>query len=71
MLTDVLRNVSAFGLTLIPLDVRQESDRHEEVLDAITRFVGEGSYAQWDEETRISWMTKEISSTRPLLRAGV
>jgi phosphoenolpyruvate carboxylase len=71
MLTDVLRNVSAFGLTLIPLDVRQESDRHEEALDAITRFLGKGSYAQWDEETRISWMTKEISSTRPLLRAGV
>jgi phosphoenolpyruvate carboxylase len=70
-LTDVLRNVSAFGLTLIPLDVRQESDRHEEALDAITRFLGKGSYAQWDEKTRISWMTKEISSTRPLLRAGV
>jgi phosphoenolpyruvate carboxylase len=71
ILTDVLRNVSAFGLTLIPLDVRQESDRHEEALDAITRFLGKGSYSQWDEETRISWMTKEISSTRPLLRAGV
>jgi phosphoenolpyruvate carboxylase len=47
-LTDVIRNVSAFGLTLVPLDVRQESDRHEEAVDAITRFLGLGSYKQWD-----------------------
>ena len=71
MLTDVLRNVSAFGLTLIPLDVRQESDRHEEAIDAITRYLGLGSYAQWDEETRISWLTSQISSNRPLLREGI
>jgi phosphoenolpyruvate carboxylase len=71
ILTDIVRNLASFGLTLIPLDVRQESDRHEEVLDSITRFLGKGSYAQWDEETRLSWMTKEISARRPLLRAGV
>lgn len=71
ILTDIIRNVSAFGLTLIPLDVRQESDRHEEALDAITRFLGLGSFAQWDEETRISWLTTQISSRRPLIRSGV
>jgi len=70
-LTDILRNVSAFGLALIPLDVRQESDRHEEALDAITRFLGLGSYSQWDEETKISWLTSQISSKRPLVRKGV
>jgi len=69
-LTDILRNVSAFGLALIPLDVRQESDRHEEALDAITRFLGLGSYSQWDEETKISWLTSQISSKRPLIRQG-
>lgn len=71
VLTDVLRNVSAFGLTLIPLDVRQESDRHEEAVDAITRFLGLGSYSQWDEDTKISWLSTQISSRRPLLRTGV
>lgn len=70
-LTNILRNVSAFGLTLIPLDVRQESDRHEEALDAITKFLGLGSYSQWDEETKISWLTSQISSRRPLIRDGV
>jgi phosphoenolpyruvate carboxylase len=71
VLTDILRNVSAFGLTLIPLDVRQESDRHEDALDAITRYLGLGSYAQWDEQTKISWLTSQISSKRPLLRQGI
>lgn len=69
-LTDVLRNVSAFGLTLVPLDVRQESDRHEEVLDSITRFLGLGSYSQWNEQTKISWLTQQLSSNRPFIRPG-
>ena len=70
ILTDIIRNVSAFGLTLVPLDVRQESDRHEEALDCITRHLGLGSYAQWDEDTRLSWLQQELTSKRPLLRPG-
>lgn len=69
-LTDIMRNVSAFGLTLVPLDIRQESDRHEEAIDAITRFLGLGSFSQWDEQTRISWLSTQISSKRPLIRPG-
>lgn len=71
LLTDIIRNVSAFGLTLVRLDIRQESDRHEEAMDAITRFLGLGSYSQWDEQTKISWLTAQISSKRPLVKAGV
>jgi phosphoenolpyruvate carboxylase len=70
-LTDIIRNLSAFGLTLIPLDVRQESDRHEEAVDAITRFLGLGSFSQWDEDTKISWLTSQIASRRPLIRSGI
>jgi phosphoenolpyruvate carboxylase len=47
-LTDVIHDISAFGLTLVPLNVRQESDCHEEAMDAITSFLGLGSYKQWD-----------------------
>jgi len=67
---DVLRNLSAFGLTLVPLDVRQESTRHTEALDSVTRHLGLGSYEQWDESTKISWLQKELSSSRPLIRSG-
>jgi phosphoenolpyruvate carboxylase len=70
-LTDVIRNVSAFGLTMVTLDVRQESTRHEEAMDTITRFLGLGSYSQWDEDTRLKWLEQQLASPRPLLRPGV
>lgn len=70
-LIDIIRRVSSFGLALAPLDIRQESDRHMEALDAITRFLGMGSYSQWDEPTRLSWLQKELSSPRPLIRKDV
>lgn len=65
---DVIRRICAFGLTLVPLDVRQESTRHTEALDAITRHLGIGSYAEWDEATKISWLQSELTSKRPLMR---
>lgn len=34
-----IRRVSTFGLSLMKLDIRQESTRHTEVIDAITRLV--------------------------------
>lgn len=65
---DFIRNLSSFGLTLCPLDVRQESTRHTEALDAITKHLGIGSYAEWDEPTKLSWLQAELSSKRPLIR---
>ena len=67
---DLIRNICAFGLTLVPLDVRQESTRHTEALDAITRYLGIGSYSEWDEATKISWLQSELSSKRPLIRSA-
>ena len=69
-LTDVIRNVHAFGLTMVTLDIRQESDRHEEALDSITRYLGLGSYSDWDEETKLSWLQQQLASARPLIRGG-
>jgi phosphoenolpyruvate carboxylase len=66
LLTDIIRRVSAFGLTLAPLDIRQESTRHTMALDAITRYLGIGSYSQWDEATKINWLQTELASKRPL-----
>eukprot|EP00539_Tryblionella_compressa_P014206 CAMPEP_0178826270 /NCGR_PEP_ID=MMETSP0746-20121128/6660_1 /TAXON_ID=913974 /ORGANISM="Nitzschia punctata, Strain CCMP561" /LENGTH=964 /DNA_ID=CAMNT_0020488079 /DNA_START=53 /DNA_END=2947 /DNA_ORIENTATION=+ len=70
-LTDIIRNVSAFGLNMVTLDIRQESTRHEEAIDAITRFLGLGSFSQWDEDTRLAWLEQQLASPRPLLRPGV
>ena len=66
-LADTIRRVAAFGLSLMPLDIRQESTRHSEALDAITKFLGVGSYLQWDEAERRRWLQQELQSKRPLL----
>ncbi|KAK6157557.1 hypothetical protein DH2020_011805 [Rehmannia glutinosa] len=65
-LLDFLRQVSTFGLSLVRLDIRQESERHTDVLDAITRHLEIGSYKQWPEERRQEWLLSELSGKRPL-----
>lgn len=68
LLIDIIRRVATFGLTLAPLDIRQESTRHTQALDSICRYLGIGSYAQWDEQTKINWLSSELSGKRPLFR---
>ena len=70
-LLDVLRRVAAFGVTMAPLDIRQESDRHTEALDAITTALRLGSYAEWDETRRIEFLVAELQNPRPLVPADL
>jgi phosphoenolpyruvate carboxylase len=70
-LTDVLRRVAAFGVTLAQLDIRQSSDRHADALDEITRALGLGSYAQWDEPARLDFLARELPNRRPLIPPGL
>ncbi|CAA0382468.1 putative phosphoenolpyruvate carboxylase [Arabidopsis thaliana] len=66
-LLDFLRQVSTFGLSLVRLDIRQESERHTDVLDAITKHLDIGSsYRDWSEEGRQEWLLAELSGKRPL-----
>ncbi|KAI3893147.1 hypothetical protein MKX03_020172 [Papaver bracteatum] len=65
-LLDFLRQVFTFGLSLVRLDIRQESDRHTDVMDAITNHLGIGSYKEWSEERRQEWLLSELSGKRPL-----
>ncbi|KAK9674491.1 hypothetical protein RND81_12G236200 [Saponaria officinalis] len=65
-LLDFLRQVSTFGLSLVKLDIRQESDRHTDVMDAITTHLEIGSYKEWSEEKRQNWLLSELSGKRPL-----
>ena len=70
-LTDLLRRVAAFGVTLARLDIRQEAGRHTQALDAITTAIGLGSYAAWSEDERLAFLVREISSARPLIPADL
>ncbi|RZC85070.1 hypothetical protein C5167_047856 [Papaver somniferum] len=65
-LLDFLRQVSTFGLSLVRLDIRKESDRHTEVMDAITNHLENGSYKGWSEERRQEWLRSELVGKRPL-----
>ncbi|NLS13493.1 phosphoenolpyruvate carboxylase [Vibrio sp. SM6] len=66
-LLDTLRRVKAFGIHLVRLDIRQESTRHAEALSELTRHLGIGDYEQWSEQDKISFLTNELASKRPLL----
>lgn len=67
-LRDLMRRLTCFGMCLVRLDVRQESDRHSEALDAITQHLGLGSYLQWTEGEKMEFLEKELKSARPLVR---
>lgn len=66
-LRDLIRRVVCFGVTLVRLDVRQDSSRHTALVDAITRALGLGSYADWDEGRRQEFLLRELESPRPLV----
>ncbi|HSG90911.1 MAG TPA: phosphoenolpyruvate carboxylase [Pseudomonadales bacterium] len=73
-LLDTLRRISAFGVHLVRLDVRQGAERHTEVLDAVTRWLGledaQGrTYGAWDEAARQRFLLDELQGRRPLFPA--
>ncbi|KAF5957988.1 hypothetical protein HYC85_005213 [Camellia sinensis] len=66
-LADLIRRVATFGMNLMKLDLRQESGRHSDTLDAITRYLDMGTYSEWDEEKRLEFLTRELKGKRPLI----
>ena len=65
-LTDVLRRLAAFGVTLVRLDVHQEAERHTEAVDAITRALGLGEYRCWPEDRRVDFLVTVLTRGRKL-----
>ncbi|MED6122200.1 Phosphoenolpyruvate carboxylase 4 [Stylosanthes scabra] len=66
-LADLIRRVATFGMVLMKLDLRQESGRHAETIDAITEFLDLGTYSEWDEEKKLEFLTRELKGKRPLV----
>jgi phosphoenolpyruvate carboxylase len=62
-LTDILRRIAAFGLTLARLDLRQESSRHAEAVDWIARARGLGAYENASEDDRLALLLRELTIT--------
>ncbi|MDF1528027.1 MAG: phosphoenolpyruvate carboxylase [Sedimenticola sp.] len=69
LLEDVIRRIACFGVTLVKLDIRQNSDRHGAVLDALTDYYELGSYLAWDETQKQQFLLQELQNKRPLIPA--
>ena len=67
-LEDLLCQVHIFSFCLASLDIRQESTRHSDALDELSRYLQlPVPYAEMDEESRIAWLLGELQTRRPLL----
>ncbi len=71
-LDTLLTQVHIFGFSLASLDIRQESTRHSDALDELTRFLNlPKTYGEMLEEERIVWLMDELQTKRPLIPSSV
>ncbi len=67
-LADLLNQVHIFAFCLASLDIRQESTRHSDAIDELTRFLLlPVSYGEMGEDQRVEWLLAELQTRRPLL----
>lgn len=69
-LLDTIRRVHCFGVHLLKLDVRQDSERHADVFGELTRYFGVGDYCTWSETDKQAFLLRELNSKRPLFPAN-
>ena len=66
-LRQLRRAVKVFGFHLAPIDLRQNSDVHEQVVAELLQAADPGiNYLALDEDARIALLMTEMVSTRPL-----
>ena len=70
-LKDLVRKVQCFGVTLVKLDMRDESSVHSHLISEITVFLGLTKYEDLSEEERIEFLYREINNPRPLIPANI
>lgn len=66
-LLDMIRRVRCFGVHLVQLDIRQDSDRHTDTLAELLEYLGIGDYRAWSEEQKQRFLVDELNSKRPLI----
>jgi phosphoenolpyruvate carboxylase len=67
-LTSLLSQVHIFAFCLASMDIRQESSRHSDAIDELTRYLQlPVPYGDMGEEERVEWLLKELQTRRPLL----
>ena len=66
-LVDTIRRIHCFGINLVPLDIRQDGDRHVQAIDELVQYLGMGNYRGWSEEQRQAFLLESLTSKRPLM----
>lgn len=70
LLLDMLRRIACFGIHMLRLDIRQDAQRHADVIAELTRYLGMGDYAHWGETEKQAFLLRELTSKRPLIPAA-
>ena len=61
-LLDLIRRLRCFGINLARLDIRQESDRHEKLLNEIFKKKNKINYSSLSEGEKIKLLNKLLKS---------
>ncbi|QCB44706.1 phosphoenolpyruvate carboxylase [Hydrogenophaga sp. PAMC20947] len=70
-LRPLMRAVEVFGFHLATVDLRQSSDKHEEVVAELLAFTRiEADYSALDEEAKRAVLLRQLNDTRPLRLPG-
>ncbi len=67
LLLDILRRIACFGIHMLKLDIRQDAERHSDVIAELTRYLGMGDYDHWDESEKQAFLLRELTGKRPLI----
>ncbi|KGG14658.1 MULTISPECIES: phosphoenolpyruvate carboxylase [unclassified Prochlorococcus] len=71
-LDTLLTQVNIFGFSLASLDIRQESIRHSDAIDELTRYLNlDKNYLKMTEDEKIDWLMQELQTLRPLIPSAV
>ncbi|RTR30213.1 phosphoenolpyruvate carboxylase [Shewanella atlantica] len=67
LLLDILRRLACFGIHMLKLDIRQDAERHSDVIAELTRYLGMGDFNHWDESEKQAFLLRELTGKRPLI----
>ncbi len=71
-LEGLIAQVHTFAFCLASLDIRQESTRHSDALDELSRYLQlPKPYSEMDEEQKVQWLLTELKTRRPLIPPAV
>ena len=69
-LQHLISQAQIFAFCLASLDIRQESTRHSDALDELSRYLQLPTpYGEMDEDQRVAWLLAELQTRRPLVPA--